>query len=672
MRVVVGSALEPTARLIGRGQQCGGTGLGLLVAKASEEMGADEPVHVGDPRHSGARRGLRLEFVRSLRPGRGEQAATAECAPTFEPRIGAGAIRCERGVLGDGIDTGLKLRCGRFIRREDTQLPTQHGEFALRRSRTELRIVVRGHRQHPFENDGIGREKRREREHKSLPFVEAGEGLVEDAANLLLAMPDLVGDGRVLLEGIRGGEPLGAEALPIRLRVDVRVSTQESGYEFDRDRESAELDAEPTDTRFVSRIVGKPATRLVVPHQCHRVLDRQRNDLDNAQVFASAKGLRIKPGRHDEFEPLRGGEERELVGREERGLVHVVKDEQEAGLDRGKQVFGLADAVGVLAKVVEQLGGPLLREELEVRDHALCRGERVSSCLGGDFESQLPVGPQLFERCRKALEAFTVHQPPPTGGVEIGVGVRVLNGERGLPLAAESIHRGDDAAPVGNQVLVEFAQFAVAPDEVGIVPSQTHIAGGVVGKQSPIQALREKTIEFGEALTEQDHLFCVLFGLRAELGETLLRIELLEDVGPMGEPGAEVEAGAGVEGAGERGVTGIEVDLASPHLVRDFVEPAGGLRVGPQFRLQCDEVLGGLRTRHSRHDREVDGGDSVVAAREGVLAAQKLLPLPATVLGAQPIGGEKRQEQSGSAEALAQASAPIRHLIDLDLIEEDP
>ncbi len=307
-----------------------------------------------------------------------------------------------------------------------------------------------------------------------------------------------------------------------------------------------------------------------------------------------------------------------------------------AGVARGdlaEQPLGVA---GGFAGASFQRG----EERLQGEGGRLVRRERFR--WRGEVER--PEPDQLFEHGEEVGPLLGAEQPAAASGVGLRVGVGVLEGESGLALAAQTVDRAHQAdALLGDHGLVELAQLAMAPHEMGV--GLVDVAGRQLGERGLVEARGDAAVDGGDALRQEARVAGVVGArLGVQRGEPLGGVQLAQHFGADGKPRAQVEG-------------------CGPIAAAEVLDPGGELAV-ERGRGAVGAAVEGV------HGHEVDRQDAVVAAREGVLEAQVLFPLAAAPRAREVIGREEGQEEPRGAQAAVDPALPVVAVADRLAVEE--
>ena len=197
----------------------------------------------------------------------------------------------------------------------------------------------------------------------------------------------------------------------------------------------------------------------------------QRRHLDAAQAGGSAEAVRRQPGGDDHRQPVLGRDQAQLVGGQQFGFVDVIQDQQAAAVFAHLQLIFRRMAILEVAQLLVDRVTPGMGDSLELRQCAL--GLFIGRFFPVLFQAEAVLSEffllfKLAQRIAQVAEAGAFELPDPAGGVEIGIGDRVLARQRRFAQAAGAVHGGQQAGLVDRQRFMQLAQLFVAADEVPI------------------------------------------------------------------------------------------------------------------------------------------------------------------------------------------------------------
>ena len=314
----------------------------------------------------------------------------------------------------------------------------------------------------PGERDGVGVQECGDLEDGARGRIERREGGADGGGDFAELRHGAAGAGDVAAQGF---EVVGyADGVP-RLRDAGVVLAEIDGGGLDGERQSAEGADDFARSVFI-RSGGEGGVGLVEADEVERVVFRELIEVDLDNVGASG-GERVgkKARRDEEADTAFAGKEGELIGREKRGRIDVV-EEEERGAARAQ---GVEDAAG--------------REGV------------VELLVVGQFNAE--VGDEGAQRAVEARAAFAADEPT---SARKGVGLAKGEGERKGGLAdATDADEGDGRGRRGvEQMLAEAAQFRFAPDEAIVRPAEIPALPAVEREEA--EALRDVIGEAREFL----------------------------------------------------------------------------------------------------------------------------------------------------------------------------
>ena len=214
----------------------------------------------------------------------------------------------------------------------------------------------------------------------------------------------------------------------------------------------------------------------------------------------------------------------------------------------------------------------------------------------------------------------------------------ILAGQGGFAQTAGAESGGDHAAPAhpasaalraaAHHEGVQGAEFPVTADEV--LMAAHHVARGEVGQGNAVEPGGDAVVEGVEALGEGAEVIGLGARGALDLGGPLGGVQLAQDLRSAGEPRLKLAVGGAV----------------------------AAMQVGQPGR----QALIVPRAEVSGGDEE-DGGDAVIAARGGMLAAEVFLPFPEAVGAVDVVGGKEGEEEARGAQPLAERALPVAPLL---------
>ena len=553
-----------------------------------------------------------------------------------------------------------------------------------------FRMAMAGELFQPGERDRIRHEEAGKLQGRAGRRAEALEGPLHEGGDMVLRdfrpMADFLPHRLLARQHVHAGDALPAELReivrgPVAL---LRPVAEIGGDEFHGERVAAEGAGDVAGGGFLG-VVREAVPRLEVAQQMQRIRLRQHLHLDMGKgAVAAAEFVRVEPGGDDEFQPFLGGQPGDLRGGEQLRAVHVVEDEQGAGLLDFREV-GLRAVMLRMALKGRAHGGDARggdgAQVIEHRDG----GERVVVALRlgnvqrhPDFRAEpleaRVIGQPQQHRARLG-RALAAHLPRPARRVELRIRMGILPGERRLSQTAGTVRRRDHAPPAhaasaalrpaGGHERVQRAQLLVPPDEMLVAARD--IPRREIGQRDAVEAVRDVFVQGREPFRERARVGGRIARIGLHGGGALGRIELFEDFRAAREPGLEFQrdgfvASAQISDERAGALLGVRRQLLERRL-----EP----RVFLLHRRQPRGQLLILRQPQVRGRDEEHGRDAIIPARRRVLAPEVFVPFPQTVLRGEIMRREKRQEELRLPEALAQPPPPVRALRNAFLVKED-
>ena len=166
----------------------------------------------------------------------------------------------------------------------------------------------------------------------------------------------------------------------------------------------------------------------------------------------------------------RGGEHVQPGAPERRSVWGGWSSRASSTLSRIRSARGWG-GFGSPARAVAPLVGPLVQ---------VCK-MRFAARVSSSFSASVNSTPRSTSRVRiAAARSWRLERKdePAAAGVEVGVGVGVLDGQGRLAQPADAMHRADDAELAQSGGLVEATHLGLPADEAGIVGRQVARSAG--------------------------------------------------------------------------------------------------------------------------------------------------------------------------------------------------